>query len=1314
MTTRLKRWFKRCALAALLLAGLVLFLVESGLAGRWMRRVVIAQIERMTGGSVEVREFRFHAWTLRAELTDLTIHGRETSANPPFFHAEYVLLDVRVVSFFGRRIALDELRVDKPAVHVRVDHGGHSNFPLPQTPSATGKPLSQQLFDLAIRKFEVNQGVAFWNDQRVPLEVQGGAMHFVTAFDAPAPGRETYRGALDWKRLTLREGRLPPFHSDLSAKFALGHDRFDLEELSWKLPASELHLSATLASFARPDWTFRYHGRVGFEDIHILLRQEGMPGGEAEFTGEGEYTGGQAAAHGSYAAHNIVMPYRWFHTAGIESQGTYQVAGNRLVVPDFQASALGGGMAGRVEMEFAGLRFRAETHAQGMRLAQILAALDHPSFSVTPLHWDSLVAIDSVTTWEGAFRHLDIRGVTVWTPPADTSPGVIPASGHFDVHYSRDTAGADLPHGWISTPTSRVEVDGRLGADDSSLAAHITFSDLLLWDDFINHLRGRNATPRRIGGRGEWRGTMTGPLALAAFDGHFRVENAAYDQLFWDLAEGDLSYSHDHLRLTHARLRRGASTATLSLMLAQSDWEFRAESEWDLDVRLVHTDTDGLQSLFGTSYPARGTLSGEFRGHGTRDEPQLSSTFELEDLLLRRMHFAGARGSLEWNGAEVTLSLAEIRKGKGRASGSFHLVQAEEQTVSFDFQGGGFAVEDLEPLRNERLPLAGTLSFSLRGSGPLRAPQAEGTLELHRFGVGGEVLGDFNARLRSDGASLRIDATSAMGTGKLDGHMDIALAGNYPFQGELSVEDVDLDPFLQTALRLRALTGHSHVTGLFRVSGALGETGSINVEADVSQISLDYEYVKLHNVGPLRLSYRADEVRITSAHLEGPDTDLNLSGYARFARDRQLALQVAGRINLRLLAGLLPDLDARGAAEVNAGIAGTSLRPRITGRLRLENAAANYGDFPAGLSNVNGEFVFDASRMVFENVAAEAGGGSLLLGGSVSYGDGALRYDLNARATHVRIRYPEGMSWLAGGNLRLRGTSSGALLSGRVVVERLLMIEGLDLSSMMGKSNASTRGAGSTSGFLRNLQFEIEAVSSPGARVEWAAARFESEASLRIRGTAEHPILLGHVHLLSGELNFRGNRFQLSRGDMNFSNPFRLDPVIDLEATTNVQQYQISIQLSGAASRLALSYRSDPPLPSTDIITLLALGRTGEESSLRSSGSGAGTDLGAQALLSEAISSQVGGRIERLFGVSRFRVDPTFSGAEVGQNATARVTIEQRITRDLTVSYVTNVTSTQKQIFQFEYNVTRKISILALRDENGTFGLDIRFQKRFK
>jgi translocation and assembly module TamB len=106
----------------------------------------------------------------------------------------------------------------------------------------------------------------------------------------------------------------------------------------------------------------------------------------------------------------------------------------------------------------------------------------------------------------------------------------------------------------------------------------------------------------------------------------------------------------------------------------------------------------------------------------------------------------------------------------------------------------------------------------------------------------------------------------------------------------------------------------------------------------------------------------------------------------------------------------------------------------------------------------------------------------------------------------------------------------------------------------------------------------------------------------------------------------------------------------------------------------------------------------------------------ASAILSEAISSQLGGRLERLFGITRFRVDPGLT--EVGstgseQNAAARVTVEQQIARNLTITYVSNVGSTQQQVIQVEYNVERNVSIVGLRDQNGTFGIDIKIKKRF-
>jgi len=451
--------------------------------------------------------------------------------------------------------------------------------------------------------------------------------------------------------------------------------------------------------------------------------------------------------------------------------------------------------------------------------------------------------------------------------------------------------------------------------------------------------------------------------------------------------------------------------------------------------------------------------------------------------------------------------------------------------------------------------------------------------------------------------------------------------------------------------------------------------------------------------------------------LRGTDTNLQISGSVLFAGRRTVALRLSGGLDLRLISGFVPGLDARGPAQINAFVEGTLDRPRITGRVHIENASARAVDFPAGLSAINGDLVFDATRLYFENVSAEAGGGTLHLSGSVNYAEGPLRYDVSLRSDRVRIRYPVGMSWLVGGSLRLTGTPMGGILSGRVMIERVTLTQSLEVAGILVSAKEGITGPSTSSPFLRNLQFDVEALSAPDARMEWPGAELQAEANLRVRGTWEHPILLGHIHILSGDLYFAGNRYRVSRGDLNFANPFRLDPVLNVEATTTIQQYEITLNFNGPASKLTLAYRSDPPLPANDIITLLALGQTSSEATARSGGTTQSGTAGASAILSEAISSQLGGRLERLFGITRFRVDPGLAGVgSTGseQNAAARITVEQQITRNLTITYVSNVSSTQQQVIQMEYNVDRNVSIVGLRDQNGTFGIDIKIKKRFR
>ena len=1314
MSPRLRHWLKVAALTALSVLAFLLLLVQTGLPEYWMKRAAIRRIAAATGGGVELGEFRFSFWHLRAELFNLTIHGSEPPGSLPYFHAGYVRAGLRIISWFGRRAALDELRVDHPSLSVRVSRDGSSNVPHPAAPGPASQPLAQELFRLEVGRVQIIDGDIRWNDARTPLALDAESFRFLMRLDSPAAGPPVYRGELSAKKLRLQAGRSIPFPSDVDARFSLARDSFSLDEFSWRPPRSELRGRAAVSSFVHPMWTFSYQLKLDFRDLREFLRLPAMPDGRAETVGEARWADGALSGRGEYSGTEISLPYLWFHSAGLSSRGHYELQRDRLLVPDFHAEGLGGSLDGRLEMLYHGLEFRLESDVQRMSLAAILDALHHPGFPVATLHWESGVAVHSVTSWNANFQHLDSRGSFNWIAPPSAGPGLLPASARAEFHFSRDAAAADLSSGLITTPVSRVAFAGRLGARDSNLHLELDAGDLLPFNDFINALRGFDIEPQRIAGRGSWVGNITGPLAGATLAGHFRASKASYAQFLWDNVEGDVSYSPDALKLDTVRASRGRASAELSLELFLADWAFLPESPWQLDLHLGRADLDGIQSLFGTGYPAHGLLTGHVRGSGTRDDPEFDASLHIDQPLLLGVAFDSAQGDLHWTEQEFHARNLQLRKAAGHASGFFDF-DRDTEWVSFDLNGQDIALSEFPTFSSGLMPASGRVTFEAKAEGPVLSPRGSGTFHLAALHVGEDVLGDFDVRANSDGRKLIADAFSTMPHGGVSGHAEVALAGKLPVSGHLHVQDVNLDSFLKVALRLKDITGHSSVIGSFVFSGELLDPATIQVQTEFSRISFDYAFVKLENDGPVRITYSRDEVQVESAHLRGPDTDLILSGSARFARDRLLGVKLAGKVNLRLLSGVLPGLDARGPAELDATLQGTSQHPRLAGRLTLLSDSATYGDFPVALSDVNGEVLFDINRMTFENVRARMGGGEVQLTGSVSYGEGPLHYDVAATGRSIRVRYPEGMSWLMNGNLRLQGGTTSGSLTGRVIVERLLLTEGLDFSGLMGaKAQAAAVSVG-TSEYLRNLQFDVEGVSSPEAQVQWNAARFSSEAQLRIRGTAERPVILGHVHLLAGEFEFRGNKFRLTRGDINFANPFRLDPIFDLEAATTVEQYDVTIQLTGPGSRLHLGYRSDPPLPPTDVISLLALGRTTEATDLRTGASTSALgDPGAQALLPEAVSSQVGGRVEKLFGVSRFRVDPGLTGVGATQNTTARITVQQRVSPDLTVTYVTDVTSTQRQVIQFEYNVSRKFTIRAIRDENDTYGVDFILRKYFK
>jgi translocation and assembly module TamB len=476
------------------------------------------------------------------------------------------------------------------------------------------------------------------------------------------------------------------------------------------------------------------------------------------------------------------------------------------------------------------------------------------------------------------------------------------------------------------------------------------------------------------------------------------------------------------------------------------------------------------------------------------------------------------------------------------------------------------------------------------------------------------------------------------------------------------------------------------------------------------------EYAKLHNQGPLPFTYADQTIHILPGHMVGEGTDVVGHGSIHFVGAEELDLSADGQVDLGLLGSLVPDVTSSGLTTIHMTLGGSLTQLLPQGTIEVKNGSANYAGLPSGLSEMNGTLSFTRDRIHIVQLTARTGGGTLDMKGDVTNYNQQLSFDLAAIGKEVRLRYPPGVSSTATAELRWVGSRSVSMISGDVLVTKLAVTPGFDFGSYLERSRQSAAITPANSP-LYNVKLDVAVHTAPELRMKTAVARLSGDADLRLRGSVARPSVLGRADILEGDATFNGIKFRLERGDITFANPVAIEPQVNLQATTHVRNYDLDITVTGTPDRLTVNYRSEPPLPKSDIIALLALGRTSEESEQlqQQSGQGIFTDEATNLIVSQAINSTVSSRMQKLFGVSRIKIDP--QGLTTETNPTARgpqVTIEQQFANNISLTYSTNVSQSSQQIIQGEYYVNRNISVVGTRDQNGVVSFDVRVRRRKK
>jgi translocation and assembly module TamB len=736
---------------------------------------------------------------------------------------------------------------------------------------------------------------------------------------------------------------------------------------------------------------------------------------------------------------------------------------------------------------------------------------------------------------------------------------------------------------------------------------------------------------------------------------------------------------------------------------------FSANSLLRVHLRAAKVGLDQVLPFIDRSLPITGTLdallylNGPLRALGGTGWVELDGGAVYGEPVTR----VRAQGTI----ANQVLTLASLnassQAGKLSATGSFGI---QSRHFQVEAQGAGIDISKIQWLRNQGLDATGKLGLSVSGSGTFQDPRLEAHATLAALALSGEQLGGLELVAHTANRTATYDVTSQLATAQLALHGQTQLGGSYSTQAKLEFSQFNIGALLNLA-HVQGLSGESALAGTATIEGPLARPEQLRGEVRVQQLAATVAGVHLQSEGSVHATLANDRVVLDPLHITGEETDLRAQGTLAIRGQHQLDFAANGAINLKVAQTLDPDLTASGTSTFQLEAHGPLQNPGFQGRIDFQNGSLSLEDVPNGLSQLHGTLEFNRNRLEVRSLTAMSGGGLLSVTGYLAYEHG-IYADLTATGNGIRIRYPQGVSSLADATLRLQGMQSNLFLSGTVLITRFTVSSDLDIAALALQAGAVETIAppGAPSNHIR---LDVHIVSSPQLNFQNAYAKLAGDVDLRLRGTMATPSLLGRVSITEGNAIIAGTRYELQRGDIYFTNPVRIEPNIDLNATARVQDYDITLGLHGPPNKLAVTYHSDPPLPEADVVALLALGRTENQQRLYTqqqmqSGANPTTD----ALLGGALNATVSSRVQKLFGAGSVKVDPNYLGS-LG-NSTSRIIVEEQLGRNVTLTYATNVNTTGQQLIQAEIAINRHISLQVARDESGVFSMVVKATRRFR
>jgi translocation and assembly module TamB len=1270
--------------------GLLVLVVVSAIAGTYLylnspafnervRQSIVRGIESKTGATVSVAKVHWDIRMGRLVLEDLTIRGIEPQTEPPLAHIESVTAGMTLKSLLQRRLDLYELNVLHPQIRLLVNPDGTTNLPGPPKQVES----IDSTFAISIRNLKVIEGSALVNNRYTSIDFNLANLASDSAYRSDT---QVLSVKLAYAGTLVRDGEAP-------IPYALSSD-FDFTRgtiVAQRVDVASGKSSAKLQGRIDQALTADIRARMDYTaDLETGLLSHFLPGekleGRAKATGSLKVTRDSFSTEGSLAMDRAEFQ-GWSGTA-IQTKYAYSYPQKQLTLKQSTTKIMGGTATGSVIV------------APLPGSARVTLALEYADIDAAQLArlypWDQKYMVYSQASgrlngwFEGRLDRYDVEGesqLTAYSPQA--IPGVIafPTSG--TVTFAARPGEIDIRSSDVRFFDTTIQANGQIQQMQAALNVRMRSSNLA----------NLHFLYKEANGEGSFDGTLKGSIEKPQLSGNFVLDRLKYREWTIQHAAGAASLDTQTEVATLAGV-----TATIGQSSATLDGTTKLDgSGMRLRIRSDRVRAEDFASI--VKEKVEGTLAGDV---------VVSSLTPLKVQGHVRASGLAARGrTLEATDGDVTftepwIELANLTASDRGARLTEGKVRYNRTTEEVEFAGNLTGL-NLDRIRDLGVPatIAGNIQRAhITVAGTFQRPRIGGDVSIENLAFHGEVFPKARLQLSTEWPYMTAVLSEVKNVG-LSARIDISKTA-YPFDASAKFQDYSLEKLAQFDHGILTASGSADLHGTLNDATPISGTGTIqSLHARIEDYPFD-------GAKPFGFSFDANQLKLTGeATLNGPrGTKVSIAGAVGLTNTPKLDLTAGGNLDLRVFAELNPSLSITGLVNFNGHIGGTPIKPNIDGLASLSNASLGYEGLKTSLTNLTGDVRFSENRVSFENLEGRVGGGIIHLRGTGLIQNNQMEgLNLQVEAEHLRFRYPTGLSSSVTGTLFVKGSSTEPILEGDLTVDRITYRSdfepflavfkpgGLDSGgTALDRLRLSVHIAGN-----RNITIQNELTDISGARI-----------NLDIKGTLGSPSLTGHIEVNDGTLIVQGKRYDITRGNIDFVDPTRIDPIVNIQAESDLRDYRVTLNIAGQGDKLHIGMRSDPPLPELELLSLMAGGKTRQE--LQEAGATSiptseelfqGTTA---SVMLDLLRSRMGNRFG-LLGLDRLRIDPYVVGAG---NKSAQITLS--VTKDLSVTYSQDLSSNQQRVIQVEYFLSKNLSLLATREENNettALGLDIRLRKRF-